>query len=115
MATTQKISIKLDHSKMRVALNIRGSSGNLGGETPHRRTQTELPWYSKKRPTCNKSVDILQQLVTTSRYQDAFPWFATACGNNSVLICQQACCNLSTGLLQVDYFNRRLATCFDKL
>ena len=29
-------------------------------------------------------------------------------------ICQQVCCNLSTDLLQVDYFNRLVATCFDK-
>ena len=40
-----------------------------------------------KRPNCNKSVDILQQLVTTSRHQDAFAWLATACGT------------LSTGLM----------------
>ena len=46
---------------------------------------------------------LLQQLVTTSRYQDALPWLATACHNKSVASCQQACCKLiiSTGLLQV--------------
>ena len=27
--------------------------------------------YSQKRASCDKSVDILQQVVTTSRYQDA--------------------------------------------
>ena len=29
--------------------------------------------------SCNKSVDILQQLVTTNQYQDAFARVATAC------------------------------------
>ena len=57
--------------------------------------------HSQKRASCSKSVDILQQLVATSRYQDAFAWLATACENKSVASCQQACCKLSTGLLQV--------------
>ena len=33
---------------------------------------------SQKHARCNKSVDILQQLVATSGYQDAFAWLATA-------------------------------------
>ena len=36
-----------------------------------------------------------QGVVATSRYQDAFAWLVTACW-------RQACCNLSTDLLQVD-------------
>ena len=35
--------------------------------------------HSLKRVSYKKFVDILQQLFTTSRYQDAFAWFATAC------------------------------------
>ena len=57
--------------------------------------------HNQKRATCNKSVDILQQLVTTS--QDAFAWLSTACDNKSVASCQQVCFKLSTDLLQVDY------------
>ena len=34
---------------------------------------------SQIRASCNTSVDILQQPVITSRYQDAFAWLATAC------------------------------------
>ena len=71
--------------------------------------------HSQKRASCSKSVDILQQLVATSRYQDAFAWLATACENKSVAICQQACCKLSTDLLHVNYFNKLVATCFNKL
>ena len=51
--------------------------------------------HSQKR---NKSVDTLQQFVTTSRHQDAFAWFAKA-------YWRQACCKLSTDLLQVDCQN----------
>ena len=62
-------------------------------------------YYSlnQKRTSRNKSVDILQQLVTTSRYQDTFAWLATTCDNQSFTSCQQTCCKLiiSTGLLQV--------------
>ena len=59
--------------------------------------------HNQKRASCNKSVDILQRLVTTNGYQDAFAWLATACENKSVAICQQTCCKLiiSTDLLQV--------------
>ena len=60
-------------------------------------------WYtSQKRANCNKSVDISQQLVSTSLYQDAFTWLATAC------CWQQTYCKLidcvsllATSLLQV--------------
>ena len=45
--------------------------------------------HSQKGPSWNKSVDILQQLVTTSQYQDVFAWLATACHNKSVASCQQ--------------------------
>ena len=34
---------------------------------------------SQKRASCNKYVDILQQLATTSRYQNAFACLATTC------------------------------------
>ena len=68
--------------------------------------------YTSKNAQVVTSLNILQQLVTTSRYQDAFSWLATACDNKSVAICQQTCCKLSTYLLQVDYFNRLVATCF---
>ena len=61
------------------------------------------------RASCNTSVDIVSQLVTTSRYQDAFAWLATACDNKSVASCQQTCCKLLTDLLQVDYFSRPVA------
>ena len=60
--------------------------------------------HSQKHPSCNKSVDILQQLVTTCPYQDAFAWLNC----NSLL--QQVCCKLSTDLFQVDYFNRLVVT-----
>ena len=54
--------------------------------------------YSQKLPSSNKSFDILQQLVTTSRYQDTLivVWLATACDNKSVASCQQNCCKLIT-------------------
>ena len=52
----------------------------------------------QKHVSCNKSVDILRQLVTTSRYQDAFSWLATACW-------RQVCCKLLADLLQVDCQN----------
>ena len=71
--------------------------------------------HSLKRAICNKFVDILQQLVTTSRYEDEFACLATAYYNKSVASCQQACCKLSTDLLHVDYFKKLLATCFNKL
>ena len=80
-----------------------------------RLTYPPFKLHSQKRPSCNKSVDILQQLVTTNRYQDAFAWVATACDNKSVASCQQASYKLSTDLLQVDYFNRLVATYFNKL
>ena len=51
--------------------------------------------HSQKHTSCNKSVGIWQQLVTTSRYQDAFAWLATACW-------RQVSCKLSTGGLQAD-------------
>ena len=35
--------------------------------------------------------------------------------HGSVASCAQACCKLSTDLLQVDYFNRLVAICFNKL
>ena len=39
-----------------------------------------LRLHSQKRASCNKSIDmILQQLVTTSRYQDVFASLETAC------------------------------------
>ena len=69
------------------------------------KTSNYEPTHSQKRVSCNKSVDILEQLVITSRYQDAFPWLAAACENKSVVSCQQACCKLSTDLLQDDYCN----------
>ena len=50
---------------------------------------------SQRRTSCNKSVDIFQQLVTTSRYRNAFASLATVCE-------RQVCYKLSTGLLQVD-------------
>ena len=50
--------------------------------------------HSQKRASCNKSVDILQQLVTTRRCQDAFVWLATTCHNKSVASCQPTCCKL---------------------
>ena len=35
--------------------------------------------HSQKNASCNKSVDILQKLVTTSQYQeDVFAWLVTA-------------------------------------
>ena len=68
----------------------------------------EITLHSEKRASCKKSVDILQELVTTSRYQNAFAWLATTCDNKSVASCQQACYKLSTDLLQDDYFNRIL-------
>ena len=54
--------------------------------------------HSQKRASCSKSVDILQQIVSTSQYQDVFALLATA-------YWQQVCCKLSTGLLQVDSEN----------
>ena len=51
--------------------------------------------HSQKRASCKTFVNILQQLVTTSRYQDAFAWLATGWW-------RQVCCKLSTGLLRVD-------------
>ena len=67
-------------------------------------------YTAKNANVCNMSVDILQQLVITSRYQDAFAWLATACDNKSVVSCQQTGCKLiiSTGLLQLDEID---ATC----
>ena len=64
-----------------------------------------------KTPSCNKSVDILRQFVTTSRYQNAFVWLAmlvttslsqfvnrlvASCQNRLVAswLFQQACCNV---------------------
>ena len=44
-----------------------------------------LKLHSQKRPSCIKSVGILQQLVITSRYQDALAWLATAYDNLSVV------------------------------
>ena len=35
--------------------------------------------------------------------------------DKSVAICQQACCKLKTDLLLVDYFNRIVVTCSNKL
>ena len=46
----------------------------------------ERGYHGQKHPSCNKSVDMLQRLVTTSRYQDVF-----AC---------MACDSLTTSLLQ---------------
>ena len=59
--------------------------------------------HSQKHASFNMSIDILQQLVTTSRYQDAFAWLTTACW-------RQACCKLSTDLLQVDC----IQTCYQQ-
>ena len=44
----------------------------------------------------NTSVDILQQLVTKSRYQNAFAWLATACWQQICCKwnCQLTCCKL---------------------
>ena len=54
--------------------------------------------HSQKHASCNKSVDILPQLVITSRYHNAhgfrFTWLAIACHNKSVASLQQACCKL---------------------
>ena len=50
--------------------------------TIHFRTYNTRP----KTPNCNKSVDILEQLVT-SRYQNGFAWLATAFDNKSVASC----------------------------
>ena len=36
-------------------------------------------WSDYTEKGCNKFVDILQQIVTTSRYLDAFAWLATDC------------------------------------
>ena len=68
---------------------------------------------SQKRASCNNSVDILLQLVTTSPYQNAFAWLATAFDNKSVASCRQACCKLiiSTDLLQLDEIYKLVATC----
>ena len=49
--------------------------------------------HSQKHASGNKSVDILQELVKVSRYQDAFAWLAKACWRH-------ACCKLSTDLMQ---------------
>lgn len=69
----------------------------------------------QKHTSYNKSVEILQQLVTTNQYQNAFTWLATACW-------AQVCCKVSTDWLQVDcqnlsstgllqcHFNRLVAT-----
>ena len=58
--------------------------------------------YTAKNVQVETSL-FLQQLFTTSQYQDAFTWLATAGDNKSVASCQQACCKLiiSTGLLQL--------------
>ena len=48
--------------------------------------------------SCNKSVDILQQPWSTRRYQNVFAGLATA-------FWRQACCKLSTDLLEVDCQN----------
>ena len=50
---------------------------------------TQHDVHIQKRASCNKSVGILQQLVTTSRYQDPFARLATAFDVKSVARCQQ--------------------------
>ena len=59
--------------------------------------------HSQKRASCNKSVDILQEFIT-SRHQDSHG-LRQLVDNKSVASCQKACCKLSTDLLQVDCYN----------
>ena len=66
---------------------------------------TNYTLHSQKFSSCYKSIDILQQLVTTSQYQDAFTVLVTAFDDKSVAGCHRlvsSCQNLLvTGLLQV--------------
>ena len=57
-----------------------------------------LPQFGGLLTSCN---NLLQQADIRMR-SHAFAWFATACDNKSVSSSTQACCKLSTDLLQVD-------------
>ena len=66
----------------------------------------KIPWHyihSQKHASCNKSVGILQELVTNTRM----------CSHGSQQFVTTSL--LSTDLLHVDYFHRLLVTCFNKL
>ena len=53
--------------------------------------QNLIAEITKIRLICNKSVDILQQPVTTSLHQDALAWPATACDGKFVASCPPSC------------------------
>ena len=70
--------------------------------------------HSRKRASCNKSVDILRQLVTTSRHQDAVRMVCDSLHVDvkSVANCHQSCCKL---VVQTCYCWTHAASCFRKL
>ena len=59
------------------------------------KTSTNLSTQPKTRKLQQVCWHLAIDLLSTSRYQDAFVWVATACW-------RRVCCKLSTDLLQVD-------------